>query len=62
MSSVPYSYCCTKTDIISRATGGRPVRFPDLDTAKRVGIDYTVAGAEAINKYLATSSGASNNQ
>ncbi|KAF7585263.1 hypothetical protein BBP40_011503 [Aspergillus hancockii] len=33
------------------AIGDRPVQFPGLNTAKRVGIDYTVVDAQAINRF-----------
>ncbi|KAI0376393.1 hypothetical protein F5Y04DRAFT_266448 [Hypomontagnella monticulosa] len=35
------------------AIGGRAYQFPDLETAKKVSIDYTIAGAKAFLEVLA---------
>jgi hypothetical protein len=37
---------------MTRAIGGRAAQFPDLDTFRKVSVDYTLAAARAFKQHL----------
>lgn len=47
------SYMLLITDTFQRALGGRATQFPDVETARKVSVDYTLAAAKAFIDELA---------